>query len=512
MQATVGSLRVTLGLDSAAFERGVSNVKREATGLAGVLQGIDRKIGGFGAALAGGLAAGGLTAAVAQLRSAITTIGDIGDRAAALGLTTDQIQKLQFAFASTGVASDEFNSAMDRFVNAVGDAQRGTGALKDIFDRFGVSLTNARGEQKSVNELFADFAEVLKNSKDAQERMNIAQDVFGRGASKYLEALSGGKQGLNEFAQAAVSASAVVDEKLIQAADEFDRKWTQTLEVVSIRLRAFLADAFLRPSVPEGFEGRAEYLLRKRREAIEGAPNRRSVSPEMRDRAPVITYSTGGGFGGEPLLPRIKPIQDAVRDLGQAVNTVLPQAEKGFRKLQDRIGETTTVIEKVEADQSALTYAMEDFGYTVGDAFDRLVVGGEKLGDVLKGVARQLASSAIRDAFMTMTRPQQAGGGGFFQGLIGAFAGMFANGGVIPRGQFGVVGERGPELVAAGSSPLTVYPNEAFGSGGGTVYNIDARGSNLSEAQFRAILADHQRQTLAMVPATVRGARRRGMI
>jgi len=342
--------------------------------------------------------------------------------------------------------------------------------------------------------------------------MNIAQDVFGRGASKYLEALSGGKQGLNEFAQAAVSASAVVDEKLIQAADEFDRKWTQTLEVVSIRLRAFLADAFLRPSVPEGFEGRAEYLLRKRREAIEGAPNRTSVSPGMRDRAPVITYSTGGGFGGEAPLPRIKPIQDASKRLAVSIKQSTEAGAESYRKLQDQIGETTTVIEKVEADQSALTYAMEDFGYTIGDAFDRLVMGGEKLGDVLKGVARQLASSAIRDAFMMMARPQQAGGGGFFQGLVGAFAGMFADGGVIPRGQFGLVGERGPELVAAGSSPLTVYPNEAFGSGGGTVYNIDARGSNMSEAQFRAILDERDRQLLNRVPATVRGARQRGMI
>lgn len=516
MQATVGSLRVTLGLDSAAFERGVSNVKREATGLAGVLQGIDRKIGGFGAALAGGLAAGGLTAAVAQLRSAITTIGDIGDRAAALGLTTDQIQKLQFAFASTGVVADEFNAAMDRFVNQVGDAQRGTGALKDIFDRFGVSLTNARGEQKSVNELFADFAEVLKNSKDAQERMNIAQDVFGRGASKYLEALSGGKQGLNEFAEAAVSASAVVDEKLIQAADEFDRKWTQTIEVVSIRLRAFLADAFLRPSVPEGFEGRAEYLLRKRREAIEGAPNRTSVSPGMRDRAPVITYSTGGGFGGEPPLPRIKPIRDAVKDLGRAVNTVLPPAEERFRKLQDRIGDNTTELYKMNDGLTDVDYAMQDFNYTAADAFERLAIGGEKFGDVLKDLARQMASAGLQQAFaMAFMKPQDGGTspfGALISGIRGLFAGGFASGGMIPRGQFGLVGERGPELVAAGSSPLTVYPNEAFGSGGGTVYNIDARGSNMSEAQFRAILADHQRQTLAMVPATVRNARGRGMI
>ena len=511
MQATVGSLRVTLGLDSAAFERGVSNVKREATGLAGVLQGIDRKIGGFGAALAGGLAAGGLATAVAQLRSAITTIGDIGDRAAALGLTTDQIQKLQFAFASTGVASDEFNSAMDRFVNQVGDAQRGTGALKDIFDRFGVSLTNARGEQKTVNELFADFAEVLKNSKDAQERMNIAQDVFGRGASKYLEALSGGKQGLNEFADAAVQASYVTDERLIKAADDFDKAWTSALEIVSKRMKAFLAETFLAPATPDRWQ--MAYAQRVRQLARDNPP---PVSPGMRDGPPEITDIVGGGLRSKPPLPRIKPIQDAVTDLGKAVNTVLPPADEGFRKLQDRIGDNTTELYKMNDGLTNVDYAMQDFSYTAADAFERLAIGGEKFGDVLKDLARQMASAGLQQAFaMAFMKPQDGGTspfGALVSGIRGLFAGGFASGGMIPRGQFGLVGERGPELVAAGSSPLTVYPNEAFGSGGGTVYNIDARGSNMSEAQFRAILADHQRQTLAMVPATVRGARRRGMI
>ncbi|MEM7416790.1 MAG: hypothetical protein AAF389_14890 [Gemmatimonadota bacterium] len=40
-------------------------------------------------------------------------------------------------------------------------------------------------------------------------------------------------------------------------------------------------------------------------------------------------------------------------------------------------------------------------------------------------------------------------------GLLGSFAGFFADGGTIPRGSFGVVGEAGPELV---SGPATVTP------------------------------------------------------
>ncbi len=63
------------------------------------------------------------------------------------------------------------------------------------------------------------------------------------------------------------------------------------------------------------------------------------------------------------------------------------------------------------------------------------------------------------------------GGGGLLGGLVGGvkkiFSGFFADGGYIPSGQFGVVGEAGPEFV---SGPATVTP---MGGGGGSVINFN---------------------------------------
>ena len=77
-----------------------------------------------------------------------------------------------------------------------------------------------------------------------------------------------------------------------------------------------------------------------------------------------------------------------------------------------------------------------------------------------------LTKSGIRDALSGI------GGGisnkvsGAFGGIGDFFAGFFANGGFIPGGKFGVVGERGPELVAG---PAQVTP-----MAGGVTYNINA--------------------------------------
>lgn len=76
---------------------------------------------------------------------------------------------------------------------------------------------------------------------------------------------------------------------------------------------------------------------------------------------------------------------------------------------------------------------------------------------------------------MQTTRPQQIGYGGggnnggfsIFDIFGGMFAGGFANGGLIPAGQFGIVGERGPEFI---SGPAQVTP---MGSSYVT-YNINA--------------------------------------
>lgn len=84
------------------------------------------------------------------------------------------------------------------------------------------------------------------------------------------------------------------------------------------------------------------------------------------------------------------------------------------------------------------------------------------------------------------------GGGGLFGGLFssvvgGLFGGFHANGGTIPTGTFGIVGENGPEpIFSAPGGGIGVMPNSTLrgtGRGGGNTYNISG---NLLTAEFWA--------------------------
>src|SRR3546814_9036092 len=58
------------------------------------------------------------------------------------------------------------------------------------------------------------------------------------------------------------------------------------------------------------------------------------------------------------------------------------------------------------------------------------------------------------------------GGGGLFSSIGKFFSGFFADGGLIPTGSFGSVGEAGPEPIFATAGGVGVLPNSALRSGG----------------------------------------------
>ena len=78
------------------------------------------------------------------------------------------------------------------------------------------------------------------------------------------------------------------------------------------------------------------------------------------------------------------------------------------------------------------------------------------------------------------------GGGGFLDNVIGGigdlFGGFFADGGTLPAGKFGVVGERGPELI---TGPANITPFDQMGGQQQVIYNINA----VDARSFRDMLA-----------------------
>ncbi len=135
-------------------------------------------------------------------------------------------------------------------------------------------------------------------------------------------------------------------------------------------------------------------------------------------------------------------------------------AKQAINKLQETV-----------ADQGA--YAKRIFE-TISQGFTNSIMKFVETGklsfkDLFKSLMMEIIKMQMNKLFLSIF-----GKGGPMGSL---FAGLFANGGHIPGGKFGIVGERGPELVRGPASVIGTSETAAMMNGGGitqVTYNISA--------------------------------------
>ncbi len=197
----------------------------------------------------------------------------------------------------------------------------------------------------------------------------------------------------------------------------------------------------------------------------------------------------------------------SARDLGTAL-AELQSLTGGFAS---EMAGATEVMKAMDGQTQRLSRSL---GTSLRSAFDRAVFGGGKLSDVMRGLARDIASRSLNSALLPVQNALGSGLNGLAGSLIGAFgfaqggafsAGRvraFARGGIVDgptlfpmRGGAGLMGEAGPEAVM----PLTRGPDgrlgiAANGGSGGPVVTInittpDIAGFQRSRGQIAAQLA-----------------------
>lgn len=191
------------------------------------------------------------------------------------------------------------------------------------------------------------------------------------------------------------------------------------------------------------------------------------------------------------------------------------EVERYMRGLNQTPGQINEALQGISID------ALETLNDGIADA----IMGAENLGDVFDNVADQIIAALLRIAIQqAIIKPLagalfggESGGGGLFGGL---FAGLFAKGGTIPTGQFGIVGEAGPELAFAGPGGLGILSNgnskAALGAGGTNIsmpITIDATGADAAAiARLNARLEQMQAELPGRIVTTVQDARDRRIL
>lgn len=174
----------------------------------------------------------------------------------------------------------------------------------------------------------------------------------------------------------------------------------------------------------------------------------------------------------ENLVVQLNKLKD-LHERGLISDQTLERTLKKMEALSDKANETGKEM-SVYWDE-ALRTLQGGLADVFVDGFDNgLKSMAESFKNFLKRAAAELAASKILELLTAVF----GGSAGSNSGTTAAaaFAGAFADGGSIPAGQFGLVGESGPELI---SGPATVFSQSNMKSMGDNItVNIDARNAD----------------------------------
>lgn len=212
---------------------------------------------------------------------------------------------------------------------------------------------------------------------------------------------------------------------------------------------------------------------------------------------------------------------DEMWNLGEHAENPLDSMEVSLDGVADGIdivGQTIDNLPDFEVgmDMTNINAGIDDAVYGMG----QLALYGGDAGEMIKRLIMQFVEMTfLAPAMASLSKIlkdiagnamggagfQSGGGGGGIGGWLNgvgqgigdwvsqSFGGFFADGGTLKRGSWGVVGERGPEPVFAGTSDLEIFPNDGGGGGVANAFYITTPDADSFRRSERQIARDYAR-------------------
>ena len=151
------------------------------------------------------------------------SVSKIGENAETIGITTKQLQELDFAATQTGVSTDTMNSALERFTKNIGLAQTGSGQLAKILKANGIGISG------DTTKDLESFANLIERATTAEQRNYLITTAFGKGASELGPFFRDGADGIQALIDKADDANVVLSDGTITSAHALNQEF-QSLE------------------------------------------------------------------------------------------------------------------------------------------------------------------------------------------------------------------------------------------------------------------------------------------
>ena len=166
------------------------------------------------------------------------------------GLSTEAIQKYQYASERVDVSLETITGSMAKLTKNMNSAKGGTGATAEAFESLGVSITDANGQLRDNEDVFRETIKALGDIENDTERDAVAMQIFGKSAQELNPLILGGADALEELGQQAEDAGLILGEEsldklssLQDAMDTFKATTQGAGHMFSVGFASPMADA-----------------------------------------------------------------------------------------------------------------------------------------------------------------------------------------------------------------------------------------------------------------------------
>ena len=176
------------------------------------MQEVGGKIEGAGKAFApvsaAAAAAGG--ALIGTGYKAVTAADDLNTLAKQTGLTTEDLQKMQYA-------SDLIDVSFESITGATKKLKKSMTGHDETWKKLGISVKDADGNMKDVRTVFFETVNALSKVKNETEKDQLAMDLFGKSADELAGVIDDGGAALNEYGDKARDLGLILDQETLDS-------------------------------------------------------------------------------------------------------------------------------------------------------------------------------------------------------------------------------------------------------------------------------------------------------
>ena len=175
-----------------------------------------KKLQGISTAASGALA--GLVGIGAK---ALSTADDINTLSRQTGLSTDEIQRFQYAADLVDVSLEDITSAVTKTKKAM------TGN-EELWAQLGVDVKNVDGSMRDATDVFYDSLKALSKIENETERDQVAMQLFGKSADQLAGIIDDGGAALQEYGDKAEELGLILDTDVLDAMNDTQDTIDQT--------------------------------------------------------------------------------------------------------------------------------------------------------------------------------------------------------------------------------------------------------------------------------------------